>query len=124
LFAAVHVLLLHHYEVWLTLPRVPLLLLVTACALPLFVAVEWCLGQGTRWYPSSCLVSIAVATASLSGQLFERMSMVPGYLLAATLVFFAMHRAAENSGRPGQVRSTVFAALTTGWLGGVVCALH
>ncbi|MFI5364035.1 MAG: alpha/beta fold hydrolase [Candidatus Binatia bacterium] len=125
LFVALHMLLLHHYEIGLNVQRVTLLSIFTSLALLTFSALEiwvrWAAGA-SDWRMAGCLVLLALVTAVLSRQLFERMSMAPGYLLAAVLVVTAAYSLGGGTGRP--VRVAVFGALTISWIGAVVCALY
>jgi hypothetical protein len=72
--------------------------------------------------PRGTLVILAAITVLLSRQPFERMSMTPGYLLAAVLVVAAAHRIGTRSLDP--VASAVVGAFTIAWMGAVGAALY
>ncbi|MFQ5668874.1 MAG: alpha/beta hydrolase, partial [Candidatus Binatia bacterium] len=94
IYAAVRVLALHHYDTALGPPRLVLLMAFVAVSLPAFAALEvWlqCASSGRPWAAAGGLLLLAAITAGLSGHLFERMSVAPGYLLSAVLVVCACH---------------------------------
>lgn len=122
---ALRVLLPHHYEVGLGLQRAILLAVFAVAAIPAFCSLEvwlcWLAPGGSRW-PAGCLTVLAVLTVVLASRLFTRMSMAPGYLLAAVLLMSTAHRVGNPT--RGALAATVFAALVTGWMAAVVCALY
>jgi dienelactone hydrolase len=125
LFAAARVLLLHHYDIGLSVPRLAILVVFSGAALPAFAALEcWLQRLATEawWYAPACEALLSFVTAILSGQLFERMSMAPGYLLAAALVVAAAHRIGTRSFDP--VASAAVGAFTVAWMGAVGAALY
>lgn len=125
LFGAVHLLLLHHYGVWVNPSRLVLTSVLLVIALPIFCILEsWLRAMGTAraWSAPGCLLLLAAQTAVLSARLFERMSMVPGFLLAAVLVCCAAYRAGHYGIHPAT--AALLGAGTISWLGGVVCPLY
>jgi dienelactone hydrolase len=124
-FIALRVLLLHHYEGALNLRRVVLLLIFAVLAAPTFGSLEFWLQRvaGERQRPAAAsLALLATLTAALSGQLFERMSMAPGYLLAAVLLLCAAERIGRPLGHP--LTRVTAGALAFSAIGAVVCALY
>jgi hypothetical protein len=125
LLAALHVLLLHHYTVVLSPKRMLICVLVTAAALPALGAVAlWVnrMAPGGAWTAAACYVLLGVVTAALSGLLFSRMSVAPGYLLAAVLVICAAHRLGTQ--RWDWASPVTLGAATIGSAAAVVCALY
>ena len=125
LFAAVHILLLHHYEVAIDATRFALLLVLIIPAASMFGVLEASLrwaADAHRRGAAACLVLLAALTAGASSRLFERMSIAPGYLLAAVLIVFAAQRLGDRSG--SGVTAAVAGACTISWLGAVVCAMY
>jgi len=124
-FAAARILLLHHYDIALSVPRLAILLVFSGAALPAFAALEFWLHRLAAkawWYAPACEALLGAVTVILSGRLFERMSMAPGYLLAAALVAATAHRIGTRSLDP--VASAVVGVLTIAWLGAVGAALY
>ncbi len=112
------VLLRHHYEVWLGPQRMVLSALVSSAAVPLFAILDRIISLAGE--PATVIVITALTPVSAQ-LLFERMSVLPGYLLAIVLLLFTMLRWAH----PTRRRSVVIGCgLTTSWLAGVVCALY
>jgi len=125
LFGAAHFLLLHHYEIRLDAARWALFLIFAGMAVPTFSALElwlkWLLGERPL-YAAGCIAVLAGTTAFLSGHLFERMSIAPGYLLAASLLASAAYRIGDPDRSP--VGPAVLGALTISWMGAVGVALY
>lgn len=126
LFIASYLLLLHHYEIGLSLSRLTLLLFFATAALPAFATLElwlWWVARDNRWRSAGALALLAGGTAVLSGQLFERMSVAPGYLLSAALLLLAAYRIGRRH-TCSPIASVVLGATTIGWFGANVCALY
>lgn len=125
LFAALHVLLVHHYTMGLSQKRLLICGFVTAAALPAFGGVAlWLhrMAPGQAWAAAVCYALLGALTAVLSGLLFARMSAAAGYLLAALLVVCGAHRLGTQ--RWDWVSSVTLGAATIGGVAGVVCPLY
>ncbi len=124
-FGAFRVLLMHRYEFELGLARFTLLTIFSAAAFPTFAALElwlgWVSGKEQRFIPG-CLILIAAVTAGLSGQLFQRMSVTPGYLLSAALVIVAAHRMSNRT--TPSISLALLGAVSVGWMAAVGVALN
>lgn len=129
---ALKLLLLHHYEVTLTMSRGIVLLVLAAFLLPGFLALVGSLrtiASGTdrenreRESLLSGLLAVgAVITALLTPWLFTRMSMAGGYLTAAGLAATAAHHSGLAAGRLAE--SVTFASALVAALAAMACALY
>ncbi len=126
LYIAAYLLLRHHYGVTFTPLRGVLLLLFATAGLPTFAVLEcWLTGfeaHAPPARPAAQMLLLAGATTLLSGQLFERMSRAPGYLLALTLVVGALARVGGWS--KGAASHVTLGAGTLGWMAAVAGGLY
>jgi hypothetical protein len=123
-YGAIWVLVLHHYELYLGAQRPLLLLIVSSVGVPAFLTLDaWLsLTAGSRSYRAAlCLCVMAIATAACARLMFERMSVLPGYLLALVLLLFATLRLSLGARRRVVA---IGCGVTMGWLAAVVCTLY
>jgi len=122
-YLGTRVLTMHHYGGALGPSRVVLVPILLVLTFPAFTALELWAGWVGRERPlvtAGCLILLATATAALAGKLFERMSMGPGYLVAAVLILCA----ADSMHRTPRLATALLGSLTLSWLGALVCALY
>jgi len=115
-------LLWHLYRVAaLSAPRLLLLVLFAAAALPLFALLGlWLSALAGRAGPLALAV-LAAATAAAAPFLFERMAVLPVYAVAASIALLAAYRA--GTGAANATACAVFGTLVHGWTTSTVCAL-
>ncbi len=116
-------LLRHLYDAPLSAGRWGLFAVFLAAALAAFSALEAWLGWiGGARAAAAALGGLAAVTAIMSPWLFPRMSVLPAYLLAATLVLAACHRL--GAPRTPAVAGAVMAAVVFARLAAGVDALY
>jgi len=102
-------------------PRLLLLVLFAAAALPLFALLGlWLSALAGRAGPLALAV-LAAATAAAAPFLFERMAVLPVYAVAASIALLAAYRA--GTGAANATACAVFGTLVHGWTTSTVCAL-
>ncbi|HVP11697.1 MAG TPA: hypothetical protein VMV94_10985 [Phycisphaerae bacterium] len=124
IYGAVWLLLLHHYELHVSTRRLLLLLVVSSVGVPAFSTLDgWLsLAAGSRSYRVAlCLCLIAIATVACARLMFERMSVLPGYLLALVLLLFGTLRLSLGARHRAVA---IGCGVTMGWLAAVVCTLY
>lgn len=123
--AALFMLLRHLYGVPLTLPRLALFGVFLILALPLFASIEgwltWISPHGSPLHPATLLL-LGVVTAVMGALLFERMAVLPVYLIAATLLAAACHRLADPT--TPSVTAAVMASVILARTAAAVAALY
>jgi hypothetical protein len=95
---------------------------LTAIALPAFAFLHAALAQVGPRREAVCLIALAGITALMSTQLFERMSIAPGIVVASALLLCAAFRIGYP--RLPIAGRVTFGSLVIGWLGAVACALY
>jgi dienelactone hydrolase len=119
----IHVLFFHHFYTFLIPNRRMLFFLFAAMSLPLFGLLEmWVRLRIHNGFAPYTLVLLSMTTLITTNRLFERMDVLPGYVLAVVLAGAALSRCAEKQVSAGTC--VAFEAFLFSWLATNVSALY
>ncbi len=117
----VRCLLLEHYIVVVSNPRVVLMVLVAIVSFPTFWMVL--IDPRPTWYGSAWSgIAFASVTAYVSPLWFPRVSMIPGFVLALVVLLIFVRRAVNPEIPPTQLAS--LGAIIFGYVAGATCVLR